>query len=75
MKPFAHYGRAWINQPSTLQPLHRRHGQNVLAFHEDATHCRIYFLSGDAASARVPTLCLSPGWHPSNPVNERPQRT
>lgn len=54
--------RAWINQPSTLQPLHKLNGVNVLAIPEDDKCSRIYFLSGDVISARVPSLVLSKGW-------------
>lgn len=56
--------RMWIDQPSTLQPLHALHGTNVLAIPEldDANMMRIYFLSGPVISSRVPRLCLSNGW-------------
>lgn len=52
----------WINQPSTLQPLHHLHGTNVLAIHETDQTMRIYFLSGDAVSQHAPNNTLSPGW-------------
>jgi len=51
----------WINQPSTLQPFHNLHGQNVLA-EKDWGMMRVYFLSGDIISQRMPVECLSKGW-------------
>lgn len=56
--------RCWINQPSTLQPLHKYHGMNVLAIPEDKDSCVIYFTSGDIISMRVykSMQCLSKGW-------------
>lgn len=51
--------RMWINQPSTLQPLHHLHGTNVLS--EDGTN-RIWFLSGPVISMVVPHNVLSLGW-------------
>ena len=52
----------WVNQPSTLQPLHHLHGTNVLAVHEYGDIWRIYFLSGDVPSQRAPRAALSRGW-------------
>ncbi len=55
--------RMWINQPSTLQPLHERHGQNVLA--EDKIHGQnvmVWFISGEKPYLLVPTIVLSVGW-------------
>ena len=49
--------RMWVNQPSTLQPLHHLHGVNVLA-----VGTTIYFLKGATISAEVPPNCLSKGW-------------
>lgn len=54
--------RMWINQPSTLQPLHHLHGTNVLAAHEYDDTWRIYFLSGPVVSQQCSGLCLSEGW-------------
>ncbi|MBD9544298.1 hypothetical protein IB276_33165 [Ensifer sp. ENS04] len=54
--------RMWINQPSTLQPLHHLHGTRVLGQHESATVTRIYFLSGDVISQQAPREALSEGW-------------
>lgn len=54
--------RMWINQPSTLDSLHRWHGTNVLAIPETDTVSRAYLLSGDVSSMQVPTSALSRGW-------------
>lgn len=54
--------RMWVNQPSTLQPWHHRHGQNVLLVGETTA----YFLSGPQWSAEVPDGVLSPGWIRNN---------
>jgi hypothetical protein len=62
--------RMWIDQPSTLQPLHSLHGTNVLAQPETDKVMRVYFLSGDVISQRVPNEALSPGWRPA-PIPER----
>jgi len=51
----------WINQPSTLQPLHALHGINVLAI-RDGDGRRIYFLSGAVLSQQAPLNSLSEGW-------------
>ncbi len=55
--------RAWINQPSTQQPLHHLHGVNVLASSDirDGT-CIIYFLGGDVISQECNPARLSDGW-------------
>jgi hypothetical protein len=54
--------RMWINQPSTLQPLHHLNATNVLATHEYDQTWRVYFLSGDVISMQVRRNCLSAGW-------------
>lgn len=54
--------RKWVNQPSTLQPLHHLHGTNVLAVHEYDDTWSIFFLSGETASQQCSGLCLSNGW-------------
>lgn len=51
--------RKWINQPSTLQPLHELHGTNVLY---DASEEVIYFLSGPVISQQIIPIVLSDGW-------------
>jgi hypothetical protein len=54
--------RAWINQPSNLQPLYHLHATNVLAIYEYDNTYRVYFLSGDCVSMQVPGNYLSKGW-------------
>jgi len=54
--------RMWINQPSTIQPLHHLNGTNVLAVSEGAETMRIYFLAGDVISMQASPLWLSEGW-------------
>lgn len=56
--------RAWINQPSVLQRLHRLHGTMVLATAEPGRPGirRVYFPSGPVVSMDVPAECLSVGW-------------
>lgn len=54
--------RAWINQPSTLQPLHALHGTLVLAHPDTDAVNRVYFLEGDVLSMQVPNNALSDGW-------------
>jgi len=57
--------RMWINQPSTLQPLHQLHGKNVLAVKEGENMYRIYFLSGETISMNAHKNTLSWGWKQS----------
>jgi hypothetical protein len=54
--------RVWVNQPSTLQPYHEWHGQNLLAVVEDERYSRVYFLSGPVVSMQMLTPALSEGW-------------
>lgn len=55
--------RMWINQPSSLQPLHKDHGKLVLAIKLGKTpNSQVYFTSGDVISAIYPTIILSKGW-------------
>lgn len=54
--------RMWINQPSIAQPLHYKHGTNVLAVVTLELCTDIYFLDGDTVSMRVPYNILSKGW-------------
>jgi hypothetical protein len=57
--------RMWVNQPSTLQPLHKYHGTNVLAetVNNKLTGI-VYLLTGDTHSMDIPTNqpVLSEGW-------------
>lgn len=58
--------RYWINQPSTLQPLHKLHGQNVIVGDEaklkTQEYVKVYLTKGDVYSMEVPVSCLAPGW-------------
>lgn len=54
--------RAWINQPSKLQPFHKYHGTRVLAMLDYPGTANVYFLDGDVISQQLPTLALSAGW-------------
>ena len=60
--------RMWINQPSTLQPLHQLHAVRVLAGPDTDTCARAYFVSGDTISMQSPHNALSEGW----PASSRP---
>lgn len=53
--------RMWINQPSTLQPHHDLHGENVLAI-RNSDLWRVYFLKGDVISMNLAFNTLSKGW-------------
>ena len=54
--------RMWVNQPSTLQPLHHMHGTNVLATRDSDGGARVYFLSGPIVSQQMMWEWLSLGW-------------
>lgn len=59
--------RAWINQPSTLQPLHHLHGVRVLAQWDYDNTFTVYFLDvqpdgRDVVSCLADGLWLSAGW-------------
>jgi hypothetical protein len=54
--------RMWINQPSSLEPLHKFHRQNVLAVHEYDDTWRIYFVTGFVESMQAQRSWLSEGW-------------
>lgn len=71
--------RRWVNQPSTLQPLHALHGRNVVADYTDHVHgepVTVYLIAQDAfslpdypiASAEIPDMFLAVGW----PLTARP---
>lgn len=62
--------RMWINQPSTLQPLHHLDGTNVLAQYEYGSTWRVWFLSGNVVSQQVLQSALSKGWHTMNEATE-----
>lgn len=69
--------RMWINQPSTLQPLHHLHGTLVLAEQDTFQTHKVYFLSGAVISQQVPNTALSKGWpehlHAQPPAREDAQ--
>jgi len=52
--------RKFFNQPSTLQPYHKYHGQKVLF---DSKNEVVYFTEGDIISMQVDPLALSDGWN------------
>ena len=59
--------RMWINQPSSLQPEHKRHGENVLAYvYPNRAIARVYPLSGEIISEDMLLLILSEGWITKN---------
>lgn len=55
--------RYWINQPSTLQPMHSMNGLRVIApKHLDDDYVTVYFIDGPVISALIGSSALSPGW-------------
>lgn len=56
--------RAWINQPSALQPLHNLHGTLVLVVGEGLSNnsWEVCPIKGETISMVVPKLCVSVGW-------------
>ena len=54
--------RMWVDQPSTLQPLHELHGTNVLAILDRPGTYRIFFLSGPIIEQEASPEWLSNGW-------------
>lgn len=57
MRPY----RAWINQPSTTQPLHALHGKRCIAVKHipDDGMVDVYFTEGSLHSMRVPKRSIS----------------
>jgi hypothetical protein len=53
--------RAWINQPSTLQPMHNYHGMRGIAIVDpmQSDAIRIYFSEGELFSMQVDPKWLS----------------
>jgi hypothetical protein len=51
--------RAYINQPSTLQPLHKLHGKSCIAVHDRPGNVRLYFTEGTIHSLDADPLCIS----------------
>lgn len=63
MSKLKNIGRYWINQPSSLQPLHKHHGERVIAFKEYQGSFRAFFAkNGNNISMSVSPLALSQGW-------------
>lgn len=57
--------RMWINQPSTLQPWHYMHGDNVLVEmggKNPTAMVTVYFTKGEVVSMLVHRNALSGGW-------------
>ena len=53
--------RAWINQPSTLQPDHKDHGKRCIVVNDNGEQfVRIYFTEGPVLSRMIDRLSLSP---------------
>lgn len=50
--------RAWIDQPSTLQPLHHMHGKVCIAYDDGDNYSTVYFTEGDTHSMIVPRSAL-----------------
>jgi hypothetical protein len=51
--------RAWINQPSTLQPHHDLHGQRCIVHDTGDQYPTIYFTDGPVHSMQMNRLCFS----------------
>ena len=51
--------RAWINQPSTLQPLHDRHGQRCIVHDTGDQSVTLHFTDGDVHSMTALRQCIS----------------
>lgn len=51
--------RAWINQPSTLQPLHHLHGTACIVHDTGDQSVTLYFTSGDVHSTTALRQCIS----------------
>lgn len=61
--------RMWVNQPSTHQPDHEHHGQNVLVMEKEGKLVEVskgivdvWFTQGPIHSMQMFTLGLSDGW-------------
>ena len=51
--------RAWINQPSTLQPLHHMHGVKCIVEDNGGNTVTLYFTEGDVHSMEAFKICVS----------------
>lgn len=56
--------RAWINQPSKLQPLHRLHGTRCIAVYNRPGNVQLWFTEGEIHSMDADPLCISEGTKP-----------
>jgi len=50
--------RAWINQPSTLQPLHFLHGKNCIVQDIGDDTVILFFTEGAIHSMQAPRQCI-----------------
>ncbi len=51
--------RAWINQPSTLQPDHDLHGRYCIVADTKEPYVKIYFTEGPVHSRMIARLAIS----------------
>jgi hypothetical protein len=51
--------RAWINQPSTLQPLHALHGVTCIVHDRGDPSVTLYFTEGAVHSMEAFRTCIS----------------
>jgi hypothetical protein len=51
--------RAWINQPSTLQPLNKLHGQRCIVHDTGDQSVTLYFTDGNVHSMTALRQCIS----------------
>lgn len=51
--------RAWINQPSTLQPLHSLHGKRCIVHDTGDQSVTLYFTDGEVHSMTAMRQCIS----------------
>jgi hypothetical protein len=51
--------RAFINQPSTLQPLHALHGARCIVQDNGEKTLRVFFTTGPVQSMQIPRICVS----------------
>jgi hypothetical protein len=51
--------RAWVNQPSTLQPLHKLHGKYCIVHDTGENSVTLYFTEGDLHSTTALRQCIS----------------
>lgn len=51
--------RAWVNQPSTLQPRHHLHGKRCVVIDDGGIWVTVMFLEGDLISTEIERSALS----------------